>query len=381
MRPAWAVVDLDALDANIDLVRRRIGPASLLAVIKADAYGHGAIEVARRLEARKVDWLGVALIEEGAELRRAGITLPILVLGTAQEEQLPLYRRYRLTATVSSPSQMRLWLAYARGLESPQPVHVKVDTGMGRLGFSLQQAREALRELASAPGLRLSGLLSHLASADELESESNRAQEHAFNELVADLSAEERRGLLVHLANSAAALNHPWSRHSLVRVGLALLGLDPARSESGLRPILSVESRIVQTRRVPPGTRLGYGGLWTAERESVVGVVPIGYADGYTWRLTNRAQALVRGRRVAVIGAVSMDMTMLDLTDVEGETGDEVTLLGAQGEERIDAWELAESAGTIPYEILCALGLRLPRRYVAGGSDRAIDSRFRSRVP
>lgn len=380
LRPAWAVIDLDALDSNLALLRRRTSPAALLAVIKADAYGHGAIEIARRLEDRKVDWLGVALVEEGAELRRSGISLPILVLGTAQAEQLPLYQHYGLTATISSPAQLRLWLDYGRRLDSPQRIHVKVDTGMGRLGFSPQEAGEALREVGAAPGLFLGGLLSHLASADELESDDNREQEGIFNELLAELP-DGRRGLLIHLANSAAALHHPWSRHSLVRVGLALLGLDPARSEGGLTPILSVESKVVQTRRVASGSRLGYGGLWSAERDSLIGVVPIGYADGYSWRLTNRAQALVLGQRVPVIGAVSMDMTMLDLTDSGAGTGDEVVLLGAQDEERIDAWELAGNAGTIPYEILCSLGLRLPRRYRSGGHDVAIDSRFRSRVP
>ncbi len=381
LRPAWAVVDLDALDSNLAFLRRRTHPAALLAVIKADAYGHGAVEIARRLEEREVDWLGVALVEEGAELRRAGISLPILVLGTAQPAQLPLYQRYGLTATISSPSQLRSWLEYGRGLESPQTVHLKVDTGMGRLGFSPRDARIALDEIAGARGLRLAGLLSHLASADELEGPSNREQERIFSELLAELPEGQRRGLLIHLANSAAALHHPWSRHTLVRVGLALLGLDPARAESGLAPILSVESKIVQTRRVPEGARLGYGGLWLARRDSVIGVVPIGYADGYGWRLTNRAEVLVRGHRVPVVGAVSMDMTMVDLTEVGGDVGDDVVLLGAQGEERIDAWELARIAGTIPYEILCALGLRLPRRYRAGGRDVAVDSRFRSRVP
>jgi len=283
-----------------------------------------------------------------------------------------------------SPAQLRLWLGFSRGLGAPQTVHLKVDSGMGRLGFSPQEAGEALREVTAARGLRLGGLLSHLASADELDSASNREQEGVFEKLLVDLPEERRRGLLIHLANSAAALHHPWSRHSLVRVGLALLGLDPARAENGLSPILSVETKVVQRRRVAPGARLGYGGRWTARRESVIGVVPIGYADGYSWRLTNEAEALVRGRRVPVVGAVSMDMTMLDLTDLPdggGDVGDEVVLLGAQGRERIDAWELAQIAGTIPYEILCALGLRLPRRYRSGGRDVAVDSRFRSRVP
>jgi alanine racemase len=396
LRPAWVDVDLDALERNAARMRARVRPARLLAVLKADAYGHGAPRVGRLLEEAGVDRLGVALLEEGAELRRAGVALPILVLGTAQPSQLPLFARYRLTPTVSSLDQLALWRGYtaAGGAREPQPIHLKVDTGMNRLGVARDEVAEALATLRATPGLRLDGLISHLAEADDPESASNRRQEERFAELLALLTAEERRRVAVHLANSAGALHRPASRHDLVRLGLSLYGLDPAGArapaadgDEALEPVMSITSRIVQLRRLEPGAALGYGGRWVASRPSRIAVVPVGYADGYAWRLGRDAgaTALVGGRRVPVAGAVSMDMLTLDVTDLgEGgdgaALGDEVVLLGRQGGETITAWELAAAAGTIPYELLCLLGLRLPRRYFRHGRLEEIVSRF-SEVP
>jgi alanine racemase len=389
LRPAWVDVDLEALEHNLAAIRGRIAHAGAhartMAVVKADAYGHGGVGVSRVLEAAGVDWLGVALLEEGAEIRRAGIDLPILVLGTARPAKIALYRRYRLTPTVSSLAELALWRDWAAGESEPQPFHFKVDTGMGRLGVALDEVPRALELIRSHPRLRLAGLLSHFSEADDLTSPRNTLQEERFSEVLTLLRPEEREGLLLHMANSAATLHRSASRYDLVRLGLAIYGLDPAVKKvppqapdvpSDLRPVMSVRGRIVQLREVAAGTPVSYGGRTVTRRRSRIAVVPVGYADGYAWRLTGRAEALVGGRRVPVAGSVTMDMTLVDVTDTVAELGDEVVLLGRQGDEEISARELADHAGTISWEILCHLGLRLPRRYVRGGRVEELVSRF-----
>jgi len=391
LRPAWVDVDLDALEHNLRVVSARVASsgARTMAVVKADAYGHGAVGVSRALETAGVDWLGVALLEEGAEVRRAGVELPILVLGTARPAKIALYRRYRLTPTVSSLAELALWRDWTAGETEPQPIHLKVDTGMGRLGVAVAEVPQALAWVRGCPGLRLSGLLSHFAEADDLESPRNRLQEERFAEVLSLLTERERAGALVHMANSAAALHRAASRYDLVRLGLAVYGLDPAverdRPRSAafppeLRPVMSVRARIVQLREVPPGTPVSYGGRTVTRRHSRIAVLPVGYADGYGWRLTGKAEALVGGCRVPVAGSVTMDMTLLDVTDTGAELGDEAVLLGAQGGQEITALELAEHAGTISWEILCHLGLRLPRRYLRAGRVEELVSRFSREV-
>ena len=376
LRPARVEVDLDALGHNLALLKSRVEPARILAVVKADAYGHGAPAVSGYLERAGVDWLGVALVEEGVELRRRGITSPILVLGTSGAEQPALYGRYGLTPTVSSLEQLELWSRFATEAGSLRSLHLKVDTGMVRLGVMPEEFPQALELVRRHPHLELAGVLSHLADANEPESPRTGEQTVRFDALLELLTAEERGRVLVHLTNSAGALHHPPTRLDLVRLGLSLYGLDPARRDAGLRPVMSVVSRVVQVKKIAVGARVGYGGIWRADRESLVAIVPVGYADGYGRRLSNRAQVLVRGRRAPVVGAVSMDMCAVDVTDTGAEGGDEVILLGRQGEETIGAWDLAEQAGTIPYEVLCLLGLRLPRSYRLGGVEVGLDSRF-----
>ncbi len=381
LRPAWAEVDLDALRHNLAHLRRRTQPARILGVIKADAYGHGAVAVGRELESAGVDWLGVALVEEGAELRRGGIEAPILVLGPAQKAQLPLFARHRLTPTVSSLEQLTAWRDFTAGAERRQPIHLKLDTGMTRLGIAAAECAEALDLVRRSSGLALAGLLSHLADADLLESPHNAEQVERFAALVALLRPEEQGCVEVHLANTAGALHHPAGRHSLVRLGLGLFGIDPAAREAGLRPVLSVKARVVQLREVGKGVALGYGGLRTTARPSRIAVLPIGYADGYGWRLSNRAEVLLGGRRAPVAGAVSMDLTLVDVSDTGAAVGDEAVLLGRQGDGEIHLAELARHSGTLSYEILCALGQRLTRRYWRGGEAVAEASRFLPALP
>lgn len=382
LRPAWVDVDLAALEHNLARIRGRLTDSgarmpAIMAVVKADAYGHGAVGVSRALEAAGVDWLGVALLEEGAEIRRAGVELPILVLGTARPSKIALYRRYRLTPTVSSITELALWRDWTAGQSEAQPIHLKVNTGMGRLGVALEEVPWALEMLRGHPGLRLAGLLSHFGDADDLGSPRNDLQAERFAAVLGLLTVEEHGRTIVHMANSAAALHRRESRHELVRLGIALYGLDPVEQPGDdLRPVMSVRARIVQIREVPAGTPVSYGGRTVTRRRSRIAVVPVGYADGYAWRLTGKAEALVRGRRVPVAGSVTMDMTLLDVTDAGAELGDEVVLLGRQGQEEIPATELAAHAGTISWEILCHLGLRLPRRFVREGKVEELMSRF-----
>lgn len=399
LRPAWVDVDLEALEHNLRVIRQRLdsiseaaGAAKTMAVVKADGYGHGAVGVSRVLEAAGVDWLGVALLEEGAEVRRAGIRLPILVLGTARPAKISLYRRYHLTPTVSSLAELALWRAWTSGCQgAQQPIHLKVDTGMSRLGVQLAEVPAALEMIRGHRHMYLAGLLSHFAEADDLDSPRNVLQEERFAEVLALLTEAERSTALIHMANSAAALHRPGSRYDLVRLGLAVYGLDPAETggeveegvqvlpaaiESRLRPAMSVRARIVQLREVPPGTPVSYGGRTVVQRNSRIAVVPVGYADGYAWRLTGKAEALVQGKRVPIAGSVTMDMTLLDVTETDAWLGDEVVLLGRQGSEEVTALELARHAGTISWEILCHLGLRLPRRYVRAGRVEEMVSRF-----
>jgi alanine racemase len=394
LRPAWVDVDLDALVRNLAQLRSLLGGSHAMAVVKADAYGHGAVGVSRALEQAGVDALGVALLEEGAEIRRAGVEVPILVLGTARPAKFGLYPRYRLTPTISSLPELGLWEEWAHGAGVSQDCHLKVDTGMSRLGIALGELPEALGRLRRSPHLNLRGILSHFAEADDLTSPRNSLQEERFEGVLGLLSAEERAEVAVHMANSAAALYRTSARYDLVRLGIALYGIDPAvpifphentdgpsrverdNAAPQLEPVMAVRARVVQIREVPAGTSLSYGGRMVTRRHSQIAVAPVGYADGYSWRLGGRAEALVGGRRVPIAGSVTMDMTLLDVTGTNTQLGDEIVLLGRQGDETIGAGELARHADTISWEILCHLGLRLPRRYWRNGRVEELVSRF-----
>jgi len=363
LRRARVEIDLAALERNFDRLAARVAPARALAVVKADAYGHGAVAVARALEPRGVAGFAVALAEEGMELRRAGVEAPILVLSPVPAAALPYLHRYRMVPAVSGLDQLEALEARARGAGWVVPVHLKFDTGMTRLGIASEAAEEALERVRRSPALELAGVMSHLAEAETPESPANREQERRFAGVLAALAPGERARVAVHFANSAGALYQPAQRHDLVRLGLALYGLDPARPRvrGELEPVLSLVAEIVQVKPAAKDTRVGYGGRWVAARPSRVAIVPLGYADGYSWRLSNRGAAIVDGRRVPVVGAVSMDMLAIDVTDTGAGVGDEAVLVGRRGDLEVSIAELAAAVGTLPYELLCLLGLRLPR--------------------
>jgi alanine racemase len=336
----------------------------VLAVVKAQAYGHGAVMVARRLIELGVDMLGVALVEEGRELRDAGIAAPVLVMGPVQPEQAAALVRAGLTATVYTWPVARALSGAAVQAGRRVPLHVKVDTGMGRIGLTPDEARSFIMDLANLPGVAVEGLMTHFSDADLRDKQFAAVQLQRFETLIRSL---EERGISVplrHAANSAAVLEYDRALLTMVRPGLMLYGYDPLERRGGfdLRPVLSLVTRIAFLKKVPSGTPISYGRTFVTRRESLIATLPVGYADGYRRSLSNNGEALVRGLRVPVAGRVCMDMTMLDVTDVPGVAeGDEVVLIGCQGRECITADDIADRTGTIAYEVLCGIGARVPK--------------------
>lgn len=371
-RPTRVIVDLDAIASNFRLLRERVSGRALYAVLKADAYGHGAARVARRLEAEGADRFAVAIAEEGIALRRAGITGEILILGATFARDTPRLRGYGLVPTLGDLEQTRRFAAASSDRRARMPVQIKLDTGMGRLGVR-PEAFAALAELLrSAPGLEVVGVFTQLAGGKNPDPEPTRGQLEILKRGVEVLRG---RGILpatVHAANSGALLAHPESMLDAVRPGLALYGVLPSEGlvDPGLSPALRLETEVLAAKDVPAGTALGYEGAFVTSRPSRIAVLPIGYHDGYRRSFTGRAAVLLRGKRVPVVGWVSMDLSLIDATVPGADAGDRVVLLGALGPERITAWELARLAQTNPYEILSVIGSRVPRDYEPSGDSR-----------
>lgn len=364
-RPTVAVVDLDAVRANV----ARLLPegASLMAVVKADAYGHGAIPVARACVEAGASWLAVALVEEGIALRDAGIAAPILVLSEfprgAERDALGA----ALTPTVTSAAGIDALATAASSLGRPTEVHLEVDTGMHRTGIWPVDEVGPLARRATEAGLRVGAVWTHLARADEEpvgESGETAAQLERFERAVASTRAVTGAGALVHAANSAGHLRYPEARFDLVRVGAAIYGLEagPGLAE-GLAPALELRSAVGSVRRVPAGEGVSYGHRFRPERDTTIATVPIGYADGIPRVASPGAEVLLRGRRRPVVGTITMDHLMVDCGDDEVREGDEVVLIGGRDGDRLRAEDLARCAGTIGYEIVTRIGPRVPREY------------------
>ena len=370
-RPTWAEIDLDALASNLRLIRERVGQGvSVMAAVKADAYGHGAVACARRLEAEGVDWFGVALPEEGIVLRAAGITRPILCLGGFWDGQQNVCLQQDLTPVVYRLDLIESLDRAAQAAGVVADVHVKIDTGMGRLGVRSEDVRQFCEALSPFRNIRVDGLMTHLASADDPAQEDfTKDQLERFQQAIVlfhDRGVEPR---YLHAANSAGAFAYPPARENLVRPGATLYGLKrdilpPNIEAAQLRPVMSVRSRIMLLKTVAKGEKLGYGCTFETTRESLIATIPIGYDDGYRRALSNRGRVIVRGTFAPVVGRISMDLTLVDATDVSGVSlHDQVTLLGRDGELSITAEDLAELTGTISYEITCGISARVPREY------------------
>jgi alanine racemase len=372
-RPTWAEVNIENLAFNLSSARDFIGrDIRVMAVVKADAYGHGAVECARRLEAENIDWLAVALPEEGLELRQAGIKKPILCLGSFWDGQEELLLDYDLTPVVYRIEDADRLNAAAqkRGVEAD--IHVKLDTGMGRVGIRHDAAAEFAKQLAKFPALNVDGLMTHFASADDpAENDFTNLQIKRFESSVEIFRELGFQPTYIDLANSPGAIVHPNARRNMVRLGGILYGLGDdvlpqnlARPE--LRPVMSLRSRIFHLKTVPKGETLGYGRTFATERDSLIATVPIGYHDGFTRRLSGCGRAIVNGQHVPTVGRISMDWTILDVSDAgDVKVGSKVTLIGESRGKEIRASELAALTGTISYEITCGISRRVPRKYIA----------------
>jgi alanine racemase len=368
---AWIEVDLDALRANYDTVRREAGGAGVIPMVKADAYGLGAERVVRALEPRDPWGYGVATAGEGAELRSLGVERPVLVLGPLPAGDVGLAADSGLTASISSLDGLDAWAAVADRVAGPLDFHVEVDTGMGRSGFDWRGVRDwadAVRARLSE-SVRWSGVFTHFHSADEAAADETARQWERFRDTLVQLPMA-REDLVVHAANSAAALRWPEYRLDGVRPGIFLFGGHPAPGLSDVpepQPVAAVRARLGLVREVAPGSTVGYGATHVASSTERWGTLTIGYGDGLPRALGNRGWALVRGRKVPIIGRVSMDLTTVLLDDVpDARPGDVATLIGRDGDERITVDEVATQVGTIAYEILTGLGTRMPRIYMSG---------------
>ncbi len=369
IRPTQATIDLAAIGANLRRVRALAPKSQICAVVKANAYGHGMVPVALALAAAGVETFGVALVEEAIVLREAGIRQPILVWAGQFNAMTPrgfaLVVAHELTPVLQQVGQVAE-LAQAAG-GAPVGLHVEVDTGMARLGLDPAEVPAFAQALARHPNLSLVGLMGHLAVADVIGAEFSDAQWRKLHACQQSLAQHGLLPAMVHTANSPATISLPHLQLSLVRCGLMLYGLEPMidTTTRALRPALRWTTQIVVMRDLPAGAPVSYGCRWRAERPSRIGTVPVGYADGYTRRLSGRAHVLVRGTPAPVVGTICMDYCMIDLTDIpEATVGDEVALVGTQGEHSIAVDDLARWTETISYEILCALAPRVHRHYV-----------------
>ncbi|MGH7845711.1 MAG: alanine racemase [Candidatus Binatia bacterium] len=367
-RPTCCYVDAAALRANFRQIRKQTGAGSrILSVVKANAYGHGAAVVAQILEKQGSDAFGVATVEEGMELRRAGIQAPVLVLAGIYDGQLEEVARNRLTPVICSLEMLREIEAAAVKNGHTLDFHLKVDTGMGRIGLLASEVGSWLPALSELKALRLEGVLSHFSQAESVQGEYTQNQLESFRGLLERLRGAGYRPPLVHMANSAAVITLPAAYFSLVRPGLMLYGAYPSAHMAAnieLKPVLSWKTKILQLKKVPESSRISYGGTFVTKRESVIATLPVGYADGYHRALSNRAVVLIQGHRAPVVGVVCMDLTMVDVTDIRNvKQGDEVVLVGKQDSEAISVDEMASWANTIPYEILTSIGARVPRYY------------------
>ena len=370
MRPSWIEIDLDAIEANVRSLRAAVAPAALCAVDRADGYGHGDVPVAEAARAGGADWLAVALVEEGVRLREAGVRGPILLLSEPADGDAASIVRWDLHPTVYTP-EFADAISAAVGSKGPFPIHLKLNTGMHRVGVDAVNAFALARKVAADPRLALEGLWTHFAVAEE-DQEYTRRQTVSLLRFRDTLAAEGIEPVLVHAANTAAGLLLGESRFDMVRAGLGIYGLRPSPdvgAEIGLRPAMRVVSQVAFLRTLPAGERPSYGRRRALGGRSVVATVPIGYADGVARRLSEVGEVLIRGRRYPLAGTITMDQIVVDIGDDPVAVGDEVVLLGAQGADAITADEWAELLGTINYEVVCGFGPRLPRRYLRSPRD------------
>ena len=364
-RATRAIIDLGAISRNIAEIRKKIGnKRGLMAVVKADGYGHGAVEVSRAALRSGADFLGVALPEEGQQLREAGIEAPILVVGLIQPEEAYKVVKFQLSQAVASVELLEALNHEASKVSTWISVHVKLETGMGRIGVKPEDAVSFVRKVKSFKNLNLEGLFSHFSSADEKDKTFSERQLQLFDQVIGNLQLAGIEVPKKHIANSAAILDLPQSYYDIVRPGIMIYGLYPSREVSHsieLKHAMTFKTKISEVKVVPPGTPISYGRTFITKKKTTVATLPVGYADGYNRLLSNHGEVLVKGRRAPVNGTICMDMCMVDASSVEDiRPGDEVILFG----EELPVDEIAAKIGTINYEVVCGVNKRVPRIYI-----------------
>jgi alanine racemase len=364
-RPTRAEVNLSNLTFNFKQIKKLLKPETKIMVcVKSDAYGHGLVPVAKKLQGLNADFLGVATLEEAITLRKAGVSLPVLILGLVQKKDIKPLFKYNLRPTVCSED-----FAYALNKEAARQnisfrIHIKVDTGMGRLGLLYKEALGFIKKIYKLKFINIEGVFTHLACADI-----NRAftlhQIKIFRELVSKLNNEGIHIPFLHTANSMGIIGYKESHFNMVRPGLVIYGLYPKESlDIKLKPVLSLKTEVIYLKRVPKKSGISYGHTYITKKDTNIAILPIGYGDGYPRSLSNKAPVLIRGKRFKISGRVCMDQVMVDVGDLPVKLGDEVLLIGSQGTAKITTEELARLCNTIPYEIVCGLGSRVPRIYL-----------------
>jgi len=375
-RPTVAQIDLDVLAFNFRQLQKRVPKGvKILAVVKADAYGHGAIPISHKLEKLGVEYLGVAIPQEGVELRRGGVKAPILVLGGIYGGDIETIFRFNLTPVVFHKEALKSISKMAQRGKKKVRVHIKVDTGMGRLGVPLSLWPNFLKEIPHFPKVEVEGILSHFSMSEE------DYTKHQWDQFLGAVRCAEELGIrckYLHMASSAMLTTSAHYSGNLVRPGIMLYGAYPSpvlKNLIHLKPVMTLKTRIHFLKSVPSGSRISYGGTFVTRRESLIATLPIGYADGYSRTLSNRGEVLVRGKRAPVVGKVCMDFIMADVTDIpKVSLGDEVVLIGSQGKEIITAEEIADRMNTISYEVFCSIGKRIPRIYKGSDAKRLAQS-------
>ena len=368
MRPTVAEIDLSAIAHNIRAIKERVHPARVMAVVKADGYGHGAAAISRAAIENGASCLGVALVEEGIALRRQGFLEPILVFGGIFEEQLLDVVNYKLEVTVYTEQLAREASKLARALQQPIRVHIKVDTGMGRVGVEWQNALNFIRQVKKLDGIDLHGLYTHFATSDERDKAYANNQFARFKQVIHQLENENIQIPVKHAANSGAILDLPETYLDLVRPGVMMYGYYPSNETTEsilIKPAMTLKSRVIYVKQVPENTSISYGRKYITSKATKIATIPLGYADGYNRLLTNRAQVTIRGKKFPLVGRVCMDLIHVDIgLESEIQVGDEVILFGKPGENAFTVYEICKLIETIPYEVTCWISGRVPRVYI-----------------
>ncbi len=371
MRITIASIDLDAIAFNLKQVKERVKSAKVMAVVKANAYGHGAVRVAGRLVKEGVDYLAVALVEEGIELRESGIKVPVLIFGGFFPDQIPLFLKHNLELTLFSFENLKNLSQAATETGIRPKVHIKVDTGMGRIGLAFEQAEDFIRQVYECENVELAGLYSHFADSDERDKTYANLQLQRFNNLIGRLEKIGIKIPLKHIANSGAILDMANSYLDIVRPGIILYGYYPSTQTTeslSLSPAMILKSRIISVKEIPPGCSVSYGRKFIAKKNTRIVTIPLGYGDGYNRLLTNQGFVSIRGRVFPVVGRVCMDQIMVNIgLDTDIKIGDEVVLFGPDFGKKVTVGYICKKLRTIPYEICCSVSYRVPRVFINGG--------------